>query len=285
VTPTETETPTATSSSEPDRPGGSHTVQLDQFEGPLDLLIFLIRKNEVNIYDIPIAKITEQYLEMLRYATRLDLDNVTDFYLMAATLLHIKSRMLLPVDDTADEDELDDPRQELVDKLIEYQRYRKLSNLMEEREESLEYHLERRSTQPVLPFDDEEELWDQIDVWDLLKTFSRLMANINTDRLVDLYEEVTVNEKLTLIEELVERKGEFLFSDLIRKEGSVMELVCAFIAILESARQRSIRILQNRLFGDIRITAGPRDLDYDYGPEETGTDTEDFGDRDDPDEA
>ncbi|MDA3951656.1 MAG: segregation/condensation protein A [Spirochaeta sp.] len=255
-------------SSSEERESRSHTVQLDQFEGPLDLLIFLIRKNEVNIYDIPISRITEQYLEMIRYAARLDLDNVTDFYLMAATLLHIKSRMLLPVDDSADEDEIDDPRQELVDKLIEYQRFRKLSTLMEEREEQLEYRVERRSTQPILPFDDEEELWDQIDVWELLKTFSRIMANINTDRLVSLYEEVTVNEKITLIDELIERKGEFLFTELIRRDGSVMELVCAFIAILESARQRSIRILQNRMFGDIRISVGPRDLDYDYEPDE-----------------
>jgi segregation and condensation protein A len=94
------------------------------------------------------------------------------------------------------------------------------------------------------------------------------MANINTDRLVSLYEEVTVNEKITLIDELIERKGEFLFTELIRRDGSVMELVCAFIAILESARQRSIRILQNRMFGDIRISVGPRDLDYDYEPDE-----------------
>ena len=255
-------------SSSEERESQSHTVQLDQFEGPLDLLIFLIRKNEVNIYDIPISRITEQYLEMIRYAARLDLDNVTDFYLMAATLLHIKSRMLLPVNDAADEDEIDDPRQELVDKLIEYQRFRKLSNLMEEREEQLEYRVERRSSQPILPFDDEEELWDQIDVWELLKTFSRIMSNINTDRLVSLYEEVTVNEKITLIEELIERKGEFLFTELIRREGSVMELVCAFIAILESARQRSIRILQNRMFGDIMISTGPRDLDYNYDADE-----------------
>lgn len=253
----------AMSSSEQDQPR-AHTVQLDQFEGPLDLLIFLIKKNEVNIYDIPIARITEQYVELIQYATRLDLDNVTDFYVMAATLLYIKSRMLLPIGGEGDDEDIDDPRQELVDRLIEYQRYRKLSNLMEDREEELDYQLERRSTQPILPFEDEEELWDQIDVWELLKTFSMLMSKINTDRLVDLYEEVTVNEKLTLIEELVERKGEFLFSDLLRKEGSVMELVCAFIAILESARQRSIRILQNRLFGDIRIVAGPRDLDFDY---------------------
>lgn len=246
---------------------GNHTFQLDQFEGPLDLLIFLIRKNEVNIYDIPIARITEQYLEFLQYAAKIDLDTITDFYLMAATLLHIKSRMLLPVPDEGGDDEFDDPRQELVEKLIEYQRYRKLSDLMNEREEELEYTLERRSSQSVLPFDDGDELWEQIDVWELLKTFSQLMSNLSTDRLVSLYEEVTVNEKLTLIEELLETKREFRFTDLIKNRESVMEFVCAFIAILESARQRSIRILQNRMFGDIRISPGAKDLNFQYEEE------------------
>ena len=246
---------------------GNHTFQLDQFEGPLDLLIFLIRKNEVNIYDIPIARITEQYLGFLQYAAKIDLDTITDFYLMAATLLHIKSRMLLPVPDDGGDDEFDDPRQELVEKLIEYQRYRKLSDLMNEREEELEYTLERRSSQPVLPFDDGDELWKQIDVWELLKTFSQLMSNLSTDRLVSLYEEVTVNEKLTLIEELLETKREFRFTDLIKNRESVMEFVCAFIAILESARQRSIRILQNRMFGDIRISPGAKDLNFQYEEE------------------
>lgn len=239
-------------------PSRGHTVQLDQFEGPLDLLIFLIRKNEVNIYDIPVARITEQYLDFLRYATRVDLDTITDFYVMAATLLHIKSRLLLPVSSDGDDEDYEDPRKELVDKLIEYQKYRKLSDLMAEREDELEYELERRSSQPVLPFDDAEDLWETLDVWDLLKTFSQLVSNISSDRLVTLYEEVTVNEKITLIEELIEDRGEFLFTDLIRHPDSVMEFVCAFIAILESARQRSIRIMQNRLFGDIRIVAGRR---------------------------
>lgn len=237
-----------------------HRVQLDQFEGPLDLLIFLIRKNEVNIYDIPVARITEQYLEFLRYATRVDLDTLTDFYVMAATLLHIKSRLLLPASNEEEED-WDDPRRELVEKLIEYQRYRKLSDLMSEREEQLEYGVERRTGQPALPFEDGDELWQQLDVWELLKTFSRLVRNISSDRLVSLYEEVTVNEKLTLIDEMLERRGEFLFTELIRRPDSIMEFVCAFIAILEAARQRSILIMQNRMFGDIRIQQGRRDLE------------------------
>ena len=102
---------------------------LSDFEGPLDLLLFLIRKSEVNIYDIPISQITEQYLTFLDLATKTNLDELTDFFLMAATLLLIKSRMLLPVEISFD-DELEDPRQELVDRLIEYQKYKKFSELM-----------------------------------------------------------------------------------------------------------------------------------------------------------
>lgn len=230
-----------------------HTVQLDQFEGPLDLLIFLIRKNEVNIYDIPIKRITEQYLEYLEFSARIDLDLITDFYAMAATLIYIKSRMLLPARELDDGDEFGDPRQELVDKLIEYQKYRKLSELILERADELDYTVERKRTQPVLPFENDDSLWEEIDVWQLVQTFSQLIRNISTDRLVNLYEEVTVNEKLTLIMELIESKDEFPFTDLVGRAGSIMEIVCAFIAILEAARQKDIMIYQNRMFGDIRL--------------------------------
>jgi len=229
-------------------------VKLEQFEGPLDLLIFLIRKNEVNIYDIPIARITKQYLEFLEYAIKVDLNTITEFYVMAATLLYIKSRMLLPAPE-ADTDDFDDPRQELVDRLIEYQRYRKLTDLMTEQAESNETVLERRKAQPVLPFPDEEDIWDQIDVWDLLKTFSSVVSSISPDRLINLYEEVSVNEKLTLISEYADNQEFFSFDDLIKKADSIMEIVCAFIAILEAVRQKTVRIMQSRMFGDIRIQA------------------------------
>lgn len=229
-------------------------VKLEQFEGPLDLLIFLIRKNEVNIYDIPISRITEQYLSFLQYAVHFDLNVMTEFYVMAATLLHIKSRMLLPV--SQDElEEWDDPRRELVERLIEYQKYRKLTDLMTQQAEDNEVLLERRFEQPTLPFPEEDDAWNTIEVWDLLKTFSNLISSISTDRLISLYEEVTVNEKLTLIGELVETRESFLFDDLLRKSDSIMEIVCAFIALLEAVRQKTIIISQNRLFGDIRISA------------------------------
>jgi segregation and condensation protein A len=225
--------------------------KLENFEGPLDLLLFLIQKSEVSIYEIPIATITEQYLEYLNYATRVDLENITEFYLMAATLLYIKSRLLLPIEVDL-KDEWEDPRRELVDKLIEYQKFRKLSELMEEKEQAAEWVIERRKTQPILPFP-EEELWEEVNVWDLLRTFSTMISSFSAERVIDLHEEVTVNEKITLIFELLETKGEFFFGDLLVKKTSIMEVICGFLAVLELAKTSVIAVFQNRMFGDILI--------------------------------
>jgi segregation and condensation protein A len=230
---------------------GARSFRLKEFEGPLDLLLFLIKKNEVNIYDIPVGQITEQYLEYLTYAEEIDLDDLTEFHAMAATLLYIKSRMLLPVEIELDE-EIDDPRQELVDKLIEYQKFKKLSELMEEKERESEWVIERKRIQRVLPFAD-EELWEKVDVWDLLKTFSGLMTNLTSERIIDLYEEVSINEKVALMTELLETRGECTFAELVVRNGSVMDIVCAFLAVLESVKLRMISIYQNRMFGDIMI--------------------------------
>jgi segregation and condensation protein A len=230
---------------------GGRQFKLQEFEGPLDLLLFLIKKNEINIYDIPIAQITEQYLEYLYYAESLDLEDVTEFHAMAATLLYIKSRTLLPVEMENDED-LIDPRQELVERLIEYQKFKKLSELMEEKEKEAEWVMERKKLQRPLPFA-EGELWEKVDIWDLLKTFSTIMRHLPGERIIDLYEEVSVNEKITLLSELLENRGECSFTDLVVRNGSVMDIVCAFLAVLEAVKIRMILIFQNRMFGDILI--------------------------------
>ncbi|TVR29905.1 MAG: segregation/condensation protein A [Spirochaetaceae bacterium] len=230
----------------------AHHVRLQDFEGPMDLLLFLIKRSEINIYDIPISQITEQYLQFLDYAAKVELEHITEFYVMAATLLYIKSRMLLPVEMDLD-DEIEDPRKELVERLIEYQKYKIITDMMSDKEQESEWLLERRRKQEALPFEDSDELWETIDVWELLRTFSTIISNVSSDRLLDLYEEVSVNEKLSLLEELLETRSDCLFTDLIVKPGSIMEVVCAFLAILESVKSRRIDIEQNRMFGDIRI--------------------------------
>jgi segregation and condensation protein A len=236
--------------------GEGRHFRLKDFEGPLDLLLFLIKKNEVSIYDIPVASITEQYLSFLDGDEGIDLDDLTEFYTMAATLLYIKSRMLLPVEVNLG-DELEDPRRELIEKLIEYQRFKKLSELMEKRELEVEWAIERKKMQRPLPFAEEENLWEELDVWDLLKTFSSLVSNLSSERIYDLYEEVSTNEKLTLMNELLETRESFSFTDLITRPHSTIDVICAFLAILEAVKFRSILIMQHRLFGDIVIRRRP----------------------------
>jgi segregation and condensation protein A len=231
-------------------PGIQHNFKLSEFEGPLGLLLHMIRKNEINIHDIPIAQITEQYLEYLRFAEIMDLENLTEFHAMAATLLYIKSRTLLPVDINADADE-DDPRTELVERLIEYQKYKKLSELIEEKEKENEWVIERRKLQHILPIID-ENIWEKAVIWDLLKAFSSLTMNLPAERVIDLYEEVTVNEKTALLAELLENQGECRFTDLIIRAG-VLDIVCAFLAVLEAVKMRMITLFQNRMFSNILI--------------------------------
>ena len=226
--------------------------KVGQFEEPLDLLLYLIKKNEINIYDIPIAEITEQYLDYLDYAVSIDLDNLTDFYSLAADLLLIKSRMLLPVEVDFDDEDLEDPRQELVDKLIEYQKFKKISELMEQKEEENEWSLERKKIQRILPFED-EDLWEKVDSWDLYKVFSNLISSFSAEKILDMREDITINEKMTLMNEFFENKGECLFTDLIVRQGSLLDVVCAFMAILEAVKFKLAVIYQNRMFGDIKI--------------------------------
>jgi len=215
----------------------------------LDLLLYMIRKNEINIYDIPIAQITEQYINYLREAETMELDDLTGFHAMAATLLYIKSRTLLPTQ--MDDGFGEDPRAELVDRLIEYQKYKKLSELMEDKEKENEWVIERKRLQHNLPFAD-DDMWEKVDIWDLLKSFSSLTVNLPTERIIDLYEEVSVNEKTTLLMEKLEDKGECRFTDLIVRAGA-LDVVCAFLAVLEAAKMRMIVIFQHRLFGDMLI--------------------------------
>lgn len=221
-------------------------------EEPLDVLHYLIKKNEINIYDIPIAEITEQFLEYLDYAVTTDLGNLTEFYAMAADLLYIKSRMLLPMEVSFEGEEIEDPRQELVDKLIEYQKFKKLSNLMEEKEEESEWSFERKRIQRVLPFE-EEELWEKVDTWDLLKTFSSLISSYSAEKILDMYEEISVSEKITLMNELLENNGECSFTELIVRKENLLDIVCAFMALLEAVKFKMASIYQNRMFGDIKI--------------------------------
>jgi segregation and condensation protein A len=235
-----------------------NTFVLDAFEGPLDALLLLIRKNDVNIYDIPIAEITEQFMDYLDYAVSVDLSGLADFYAMAADLIHIKTRMMLPLEMTFDGEDEGDPRAELVEKIIEYQKFKKLSAVMEERIETDEWSLERENLQRVLPFQ-EAELWEKTDTWaiiqDMQKVIRKYRAQGNTVPL-DFLEDISINEKITLLAELLENRGECFFTDLVTRKGSALDVVCAFMAILEAVNTRMISVYQNRMYADMKICAG-----------------------------
>ena len=230
----------------------SYKYRTDKFEGPLDLLLFLVKKNELNVNDIPVSEITEQYLEYLNYDFAFDIEEASDFYLMAATLLHIKSKTLLPVDSVKDDD-LDDPRSELVEHLIEYEKIRKLTDSLIKHQTQRKWTIERKSSQPILPFPDDDELWGKMDAWDLLKSFNKIMEGIGYESLIDIWEEFSINEKITLINEYIDKKQDFMFDELISKPDSTIEIVSSFLAVLEMVKNKLIKIFQNRLFGDIRI--------------------------------
>lgn len=231
--------------------------KVGEFEGPLDLLWTLIRESKVNIYDIPIAQITEQYLEYLDYAVKTDLGDLSEFYRWAAKLIYIKSRMLLPIEVSYEDDDDEDPRQELVDKLIEYQKFKRLSSLMEDQEDDSEWNFERKKIQRVLPFEDNGKMWEEVDTWELLQQmqsiFKSMMKQYSNEKILNMYEAISVDEKITLLNELLDDKKEFLFTDLLTRPGNEMDIVCAFMAILEAVKFRMIRIMQNKLFGDIKI--------------------------------
>ncbi|MGD1816018.1 MAG: segregation and condensation protein A [Pleomorphochaeta sp.] len=220
----------------------SHSFKTPSFEGPLELLLFLIQKSQINIYDIPIALITEQFLEYINNDDTIELDQLSDFYKMAADLLYIKSRMLLPVDIDYDED-YEDPRQDLVQQLLEYQKYRKYTELLTNTANSEDLYIERKKSTFMIPFED-QQLFENITLNKLLKTFTSIMEKISPAKVFNIYEEVSVNEKLALMNEIFETKDELTIEELIVHLDKPLHIICAFMAILEACKFKMIYIAQ-----------------------------------------
>ena len=230
-------------------------VQLEIFEGPLDLLLHLIKKNEVSITDIPIAMITEQYLATLEVMQTLNLDVAGEFLVMAATLIHIKSRMLLPLTD-GDEDEEDggaDPREELVRRLLEYQRFKDAAVELERRE-VLTRDVFVRSAAPteVIP----AAGFRDVSIFELLAALKRVLDRLPKDVVHEvMLEKITVREKMTLLLDHLRTQGSILFEALFAGVTSRMEVIVTFLAMLELVKVRAIRIFQEEATGPIHIEA------------------------------
>jgi segregation and condensation protein A len=229
-------------------------VQLEIFEGPLDLLLHLIKKNEVSITDIPIAAITEQYLATLEVMQSLNLDVAGEFLVMAATLVHIKSRMLLPLTEDEDaEEEGPDPRTELVRRLLEYQRFKDAADHLERRD-VLARDVFVRAAPPAEEVDPPG--FREVSVFELLTALRRVMERLPKDAVHEVsLEKITVREKMTLLLDILRAKGPTLFESLFAEVKTRMEVVVTFLAMLELVKVRAIRIFQGEMSGPIQIEA------------------------------
>ncbi|MEN8244276.1 MAG: segregation/condensation protein A [Thermodesulfobacteriota bacterium] len=225
----------------------------DVFEGPMDLLLHLIRKNEVDIYDIPIALITRQYIEYIDWMKMMNVDFAGDFLVMASTLAQIKSRMLLPTHGNEDEEE--DPRLELTRPLIEYLEMKSVAEQLAERDLLGEKTFARTYADEELKAFEESDQVIQVGLFELIDAFQKILKNLPEDHRIDLEaDRVSVKERITEIVDLLEEKGTLTFSELFEKGVQQRsEIIVTFLALLEMVKLNLIRIAQHLPSGIIRI--------------------------------
>ncbi len=220
-----------------------YRVQLENiFEGPMDLLVYLIRKNEVNIYDIPISLITDRYLDYIEWMKSMSVDIAGDFLVMAATLIQIKSRMLLPVHDDSDEE---DPRQEITRPLLEYLQMKSAALQLNERELLGEHTFIRspiKSSDPgTLP---DHEI--QVDIFELIKAFQRILDNVSPDVSMDVVaDKLSIQDRMTELVVMLKVKGSLVFQELVGEAAGRDEIIITFLAILEMVKRNAAGVIQH----------------------------------------
>ena len=226
----------------------------DVYEGPLDLLLDLIRKQDIDIYDIPIARITEQYLAYVEKIRELDVNVAADFIYMAAVLIHIKSKMLLPRDPSAKAEELEDPRTELVNRLLEHEKFKSAAQMLLQKQQIEDAVL----TNPALrEFVDAEGTEPEMaaDMIDLVKTFQQILERVRTRPVINVDEEtVTVGQMIDYLRRrLALESRPIRLKQLLMRVPSRHALVCMFLALLEMVRLQAIQVRQDQMFGEIAV--------------------------------
>ncbi|HEY0944900.1 MAG TPA: segregation/condensation protein A [Opitutaceae bacterium] len=241
-------------------PDADYRIKLPAFEGPLDLLLFLIRKNEIDIYDIPIESVTKQYLTVIRSMQALDLEVAGEFFVMAATLMEIKSRMLLPrgqaaVDPNADDDDAMDPRWELVHQLLQYKKFKEAASKLDELAAFQRDMLLRHVSQLAITENDRPlKNVDRIELWNAFNlVLRRLAEKLVVGEIKD--EQVTVSDKMEELLTLTRTKKTFVFTELFDGPVTVRVLVATFLAVLELTRLKKLRVKQDEAFADIVCSA------------------------------
>jgi segregation and condensation protein A len=233
------------------------SVKLEVFEGPLDLLLYLIKKDEVDIYDIPIVSITQQYLALLETMKMLDLEIAGEFLVMAASLMMIKSRMLLPEETrpTAEDDEEEaDPRWDLVRQLLEYKKFKDAALHLEKLEERMAFVLPPEGEDAPLEKDAALSLRD-VSIFDLINTFNQILARVQREELKEIFaERYTVADKVDQILVLVQRgESRISLAGLFAGMTSRREMICTFLAVLELMKMKHVRAVQEEEHGDVLI--------------------------------
>lgn len=243
--------------------GEAYRVKLESFEGPLDLLLHLVRINEVEISDIPIVEITRQYNDYLELMHELSLEVAGEYLVMAATLMHIKSRMLLPPDPDAGEDEgADDPRAELAQQLLDYQKFKQAA-------ESLQAMESRRSliwTREDVPQEFAGEELLAVDMFDLLQAFQKLLGRLGDEARREMQREnVSVAEKISWLTDLLEQRSSLNLMQLLEDLPTRLDRIATFLALLEMLRLRLVVAFQRKLFDEIRVARreDPEEFDAD----------------------
>jgi segregation and condensation protein A len=230
-----------------------YRVNLNVFAGPMDLLLYLIKKEEVDIYDIPIARITQQYLQYLSVMRNLDLEVAGEFILMAATLIHLKARLLLPRDENEPDEE--DPREELIMALLEYKKYKEASDILKDRA----LNEEQTFVPPALvhQVEGKVELSPATTLFDLLTAFRDVLSQRRNETVHEVVpEEITIEERIKVVVASLATKEYASFTELFDTVSKRIMAVVTFIAILELARTRRIRIMQSQPFSELRIYRG-----------------------------
>jgi segregation and condensation protein A len=230
----------------------TYKLRLGNFEGPLDLLLHLVKMNEVDIYDIPIATIADQYIEYLEMMRELDLEVASEFLLMAATLMETKSRMLLPTEPGEEEPE-EDPRFELIEQILEYKKYKELAGHLEERADT-ESNFFQRSFKENIDIETGEPLIEA-STFELLQAFKRVLEYATEDSFREItLEEISVEEKMQQLRSRLQKKNNMLLDEIFEGETKTKSiLIATFLALLELVRLKEVVATQTRNFGEIRL--------------------------------
>lgn len=231
-----------------------YKVQLENFEGPLDLLLYFIRRDEIDIYDIPIARITEEYMEALNVMQRFSVSVAGEFIVMAANLMRIKAKMLLPRP-SLDDDDMDDPRTDLVEKLLEYQQFKNAATTLEDiLADRSQYFSKGYSMPPPEGEEDPGVFLKDINLYDIASYFKDVMERMPVIQSYELHREPVslVNQKSLILSGFNEQ-GRQSFKSLVKKLSSKLEVVVTFLAILELTRLFMIKVVQSEVFGEMEL--------------------------------